>query len=250
LEKWQQFVEREAWLAPYWTSVAGSVNISNAVEQLAGAVNAAALAVATASATSVFQTLVMLYLLFFLYRDRDRFLRAVKKLSPVTTPETNQLLQRLGDTVRGTVFGVIAVALLQGALGGFIFWLLDIPGAVLWATAMALLAMVPNLGTFVVWAPAALLLFLDGQWGKATILLAWGLTAIALIDNFLYPYLVGNRLREHTAIVFLAILGGVTLFGPTGIILGPVVVNFTIFLLELWRRRTEPLASKEEQLTY
>ena len=197
------------------------------------------MAVATGSVYSIFQALVMLYVLFFIYRDRDQILAAVKKLSPLTTGETNRLLKRLGDTIHATVFGVITVAIIQGTLGGIIFWLLGIPGAVLWATVMALFAMIPNLGTFVVWGPAALFLYLDGHWGKALILVVWGLTAIALIDNLLYPVLVGNRLRAHTVIAFISILGGIAVFGASGIVLGPLVVSLTVFLLELWRRRTE-----------
>jgi predicted PurR-regulated permease PerM len=204
------------------------------------------MAVVSGSVQSLFQALVMLYALFFIFRDRDYFIASVKRLSPLTTRETNRLLQRLGDTIHATIFGVIAVAIIQGTLGGIIFALLGIPGAILWASVMAVFAMIPNLGTFVVWGPAALFLLLDGHPIKAIILVAWGLTAIGMIDNLIYPYLVGNRLRTHTLIAFLSILGGLTLFGPTGIILGPVVVNLTAFLLQLWRRRTERAAGNPE----
>ncbi len=239
LTSWQQMVEREPRLATAWGRISQNLNITAAIEQFAGAVNTAAMAVATGSVYSLFQALVMLYVLFFFYRDRDQFLAAMKRLSPLTTRETNRLLERLRDTIHGTVFGVLTVAIIQGSLGGLIFWLLGIPGAVLWATIMALFAMIPNLGAFVVWGPAALFMFIDGHWGKALILVAWGLTAIALIDNLLYPMLVGNRLRAHTVIAFVSILGGIAVFGAAGIVLGPLVVSLTVFLLELWRRRTE-----------
>ena len=239
LTNWQELVNRDPRLALVWERVSQNLNITAAIEQFAGAVNTAAMAVATGSVYSLFQALVMLYVLFFFYRDRDQFLAAVKRLSPLTTRETNRLLKRLSDTIHGTVFGVITVAIIQGTLGGIIFGLLGIPGAVLWATVMALFATIPNLGTFVVWGPAALFLFVDGHWGKALILVAWGLTAIALIDNLLYPMLVGNRLRAHTVIAFISILGGIAVFGASGIVLGPLLVSLTAFLLELWRRRTE-----------
>jgi predicted PurR-regulated permease PerM len=239
LTSWQELVEREPRLAYAWQQISQNLNVTAAIEQFAGAVNAAAMAVATGSVYSIFQALVMLYVLFFIYRDRDQILAAVRKLSPLTTGETNRLLKRLGDTIHATVFGVVTVAIIQGTLGGIIFWLLGIPGAVLWATVMALFAMIPNLGTFVVWGPAALLLYADGHWGKALILVVWGLTAIALIDNLLYPVLVGNRLRAHTVVAFISILGGIAVFGASGIVLGPLVVSLTVFLLELWRRRTE-----------
>jgi predicted PurR-regulated permease PerM len=105
-------------------------------------------------------------------------------------------------------------------------------------TAMALMAMVLCVGTFVVWAPMAAFLALNGDWVRALILAGCGVYVIAVIDNLIYPMLVGNRLRQHTVITFLAIVGGIALFGGTGIILGPVVVSLTFFLLEVWRTRT------------
>jgi predicted PurR-regulated permease PerM len=103
---------------------------------------------------------------------------------------------------------------------------------------MAALAIIPYLGAFAVWAPAAAILFAQDQWFKALVLVAWGTIVIGLIDNLIYPMLVGNRLRQHTVITFLAIVGGISVFGASGIVLGPVVVTLTFFLLETWRRRT------------
>jgi predicted PurR-regulated permease PerM len=246
LANFQELVDREPRIASYWQQLSQNLDLTGAVERLAGAVNAAAMAIVGGSVQSLFQALIMLYVLFFIFRDRDYFIGALKKLSPLTTRETNRLLQRLGDTIHATIFGVIAVAIIQGTLGGIIFGLLGIPGAVMWASVMAMFAMIPNLGTFVVWGPAALFLLLESHPIKAIILVAWGLTAIGTIDNLLYPYLVGNRLHTHTLIAFLSILGGLALFGPTGIILGPVVVNLTVFLLQLWRRRTERTANQPE----
>ena len=103
---------------------------------------------------------------------------------------------------------------------------------------MALLATIPMAGTFLVWAPAALFLALSGSWGKALILVAWGSTAIALIDNILYPYLVGSRLRLHPVPVFIAIVGGISLYGAAGIILGPITLAVAVALIDVWRART------------
>jgi predicted PurR-regulated permease PerM len=123
-------------------------------------------------------------------------------------------------------------------LGGLMFWVLGIPGALLWGAVMALLAIVPVLGAFVVWVPAALFLVLQGNWGKALILTAWGAGVVSLIDNLLYPLLVGKRLRLHTLPVFIAIVGGILLFGSAGVILGPVTLAVTVALVDIWRRRT------------
>ena len=103
---------------------------------------------------------------------------------------------------------------------------------------MALLAVVPVLGTFVIWAPAAGFLAMEGEMTKAITLAAWGGIAIALIDNALNPYLVGQRLRCHTLLVFISIIGGLALFGASGIILGPLLLAIADALLDVWKRRT------------
>jgi predicted PurR-regulated permease PerM len=118
------------------------------------------------------------------------------------------------------------------------FWVLGLPAAVLWGAVMAVLAIIPVLGAFIVWVPAALFLVLEGSWGKALILAGWGGLVVSLIDNLLYPVLVGKRLRLHTLPVFIVIVGGLTLFGSAGIVLGPVTLAITVALVEIWRRRT------------
>jgi predicted PurR-regulated permease PerM len=182
--------------------------------------------------------LISLFVLFYLYRDEERAVAALTRFSPLTRSETNRLLRRLNDTIHATIFGTAVVAIIQGTLGGLIFWAVGLPGAVLWGTVMALLAIVPYLGAFVVWAPAAVILAAEGQWGKSLILIAWGTIVIGLIDNLIYPILVGNRMRLHTVVAFFAIVGGIVLFGASGLVLGPVLVSLTTFLLETWRRRT------------
>ncbi len=97
--------------------------------------------------------------------------------------------------------------------------------------------MVPVLGTFVVWVPAAIFLALEGQWGSALLLAAWGLMVVSTVDNVLRPILVGNRLKLHTVLAFLSIVGGLLLFGAAGFILGPVILTVTMVLLESWTSR-------------
>jgi predicted PurR-regulated permease PerM len=191
------------------------------------------------------QLVLTLFILFFLYRDEDQALDGVRSVLPLSEGEAERLLTRVADTIHATIFGVVVVALIQGAMGGIIFGFMGIPGAVLWGVVMGLLAMVPYLGAFMVWGPVAAFLAYQGEWGKAAILTGYGALAIGLIDNLLYPYLVGHRLRQHTVMAFFAILGGVNFFGATGIILGPVIFSITFFLFDLWRRRTAHGASAE-----
>jgi predicted PurR-regulated permease PerM len=111
---------------------------------------------------------------------------------------------------------------------------------------MAVLSVVPNLGSFMVWIPAALVLALQGAWIKAAILAGWGVFVVGTIDNVLYPMLVGHEMRLHTLPVFLSILGGLLVFGAAGLVLGPVILAATVAILEILRRRTEHAHSAAE----
>ena len=107
---------------------------------------------------------------------------------------------------------------------------------------MALLSIIPVFGAFMIWVPAAIYLALEGDWTKALILTAWGSIVIGLIDNFLYPLLVGERSRMHTVAIFIAIMGGLVAFGAAGLIVGPVVLAITLALLQVWQQHTDQRA--------
>jgi predicted PurR-regulated permease PerM len=131
----------------------------------------------------------------------------------------------------------LTVALVQGALGGLMFWFLGLPSPLMWGTIMGMMSIVPVLGTFVIWAPAALYLAMQDNYQSALILAAWGAIVIANVDNILYPLLVGSRLQLHNVVAFIAVVGGVVVFGLSGIILGPLIVTLTLFLLDTWHAR-------------
>ncbi len=236
---WQQAFAGRPALANAWAQITENVDLQATLAQLGEQLSNWSLAILTGLFYLLFQAVVALFILFFLYRDEDYVIATIHRLSPFTNDETKRLRQRIGDTIHATIAGVVVVAIVQGTLGGVIFALIGIPAPVLWGAAMAVMAMVPYVGTSAIWGPTAIFLAASGEWGKALVLAAWGMLAIGLIDNLLYPMLVGTRLRQHTVVAFLAILGGVTLFGATGIVLGPVIVTVTFFLLEVWRRRTE-----------
>jgi len=148
------------------------------------------------------------------------------------------LLERIRSMVHATVFGSLTVACIQGLLGGLMFWIMGLPSPLLWGAVMGLFAIVPVMGTFVVWLPAAVLLAAQGSWLKAVILSLWGLLVVSMIDNLLYPILVGAEIRIHTALVFLAIAGGLALFGVSGLVLGPVVLVTAIGLVDVLSTRS------------
>ena len=184
------------------------------------------------------QVALALFTLFFLLRDRLAILNAARSLLPMTDDEATYFFHRIAGMTHATIYGTVVVALVQGGLGGLIFFLVGIPHALLWGVAMACLALIPTAGAFVIWIPAAIVLAAQGHWGKATLVAAWGAVVVASVDNILFPTLVGKEMRLHTLPVFLSILGGLSLFGAAGLVLGPVILAATVSLLEIVKRRT------------
>lgn len=189
------------------------------------------------SLLQVAEVFITFYLLFYFLRDRLAGMTMIKAWLPLAPTDADHLLRRVVDTVHATVYGTLAVAAVQGSLGGLMFWVLGLPTPLLWGLVMGLLSIVPVLGAFVVWIPAAILLVLDGSWVRALILAAWGGIVVGGIDNVLRPTFVGNRLRLHTIPTFISIVGGIVLFGAPGFILGPLAATMTLLLVEFWTRQ-------------
>jgi len=182
------------------------------------------------------EVFITFYLLFYILRDRRAAKAVITAWLPLTPTETGQLLGRVAETIHATVYGTLAVAAVQGSLGGLMFWVLGLPTPLLWGLVMGLLSIVPVLGAFIVWIPAAVLLALDGSWVRALILAVWGGVVVGGIDNILRPMFVGNRLRLHTIPAFISIIGGLLLFGAPGFILGPLAATTTLLFVEFWTR--------------
>lgn len=189
------------------------------------------------SINQVVMFVLTFYLLFYFLRDREPAVRWVESLSPLRASETAHVLSRFAETVHATLIGTVSVAAVQGALGGLMFWWLGLSTPVFWGLVMGLLAIVPVLGAFVIWVPAAVYLALEGAWASAAILTIWGGVIVAGIDNLLYPMLVGNRLRLHTVTTFIGAVGGIVLFGASGLVLGPAAIAVTISLIDILEKR-------------
>ncbi len=246
--KWrEQLAQRSPKLHSLVNSIEQNGSVSSQVQGMIGDIGSRLSQAVTSSAWAVIELLITLFILFFLFRDRHESRAALRSLVPLSERETDEVIKRIADTVHATIYGTIAVALIQGGLGGLMFWWLGLPAPILWGAIMALLAVIPVLGAFVVWVPAAIFLAMNGQMGKALILTAWGTVVIGLIDNLLYPVLVGNRLRMHTVPVFISIVGGLMFFGAAGLVLGPVILALTLAALEIWRRRTAYGQAAEEK---
>ena len=241
--EWRRALEAQPRLAPLADRIERQVDLPGTIRTLATWLTTTAGSVVKGSVVQVVGFCLTFYLLFFFLRDRRAALQSLRSLSPLSEAEMDRVFARVGDTIYATVYGTLAVSAVQGLLGGLMFWWLGLPAPLLWGLVMALLAVVPVLGAFVVWIPAALFLAMEGSWGKALVLIVWGAAVVGTVDNVLRPILVGSRLKLHTILAFMSVVGGLFVFGPAGLILGPVTLTVTAVLLEIWRSRAEPEAS-------
>ena len=183
----------------------------------------------------IVQMFFVIFTMYYLFRDGDRILDAVRDSLPLDKKQAVTIMARARDVIGASVYGLFTIAIIQGALGGLAFWILGLPSAIVWGVAMIFLSMIPMLGAFLVWVPAAIYLALAGHPIKAVLLTLWGTLAIGMIDNFLRPYIVGGRTKLHELLVFFSVLGGLKVFGVLGIVLGPVVLAITLALVDVFR---------------
>jgi len=166
---------------------------------------------------------IMLYLLFFLLRDGAGLGRKIMESIPLDSGHKQMLLQKFITVVRATLKGNIVVAATQGALGGLIFWVLGIEGALLWGVIMAFLSLLPAVGAALIWMPVAIYFLVTGSPVQGTILLLYGVMVIGLVDNVLRPLLVGKDTKMPDYVVLISTLGGLATFGLNGFVIGPLV---------------------------
>lgn len=179
---------------------------------------------------------IMLYLVFFLLRDGGEIGRRVRRALPLDEDHKHLLLTKFTTVVRATVKGNIAVALVQGALGGLIFWILGIDGVLLWGALMAFLSLLPAIGAGLVWAPAAIYFGVTGQIWKCVILVVFCVGVIGLVDNLLRPILVGKDTKMPDWVVLISTLGGMALFGINGFVIGPLVAALFMASWDIFAR--------------
>lgn len=166
---------------------------------------------------------VMLYLLFFLLRDGDRLSRRIRDAFPLSSDLQRNFSEKFTTVIRATVKGNLVVAVVQGVLGGLIFWVLGIHAPVLWAFVMAVLSLLPAVGAALIWAPVAIYLLASGSIWQGIVLIAFGVLVIGLVDNVLRPILVGKDTRMPDYVTLLATLGGLAVFGINGFVIGPLI---------------------------
>ena len=177
---------------------------------------------------------ITLYLAFFLIRDGKGVARTLQRAIPLAAEHKRELIDKFTTVIRATVKGNLLVAAVQGALGGFAFWWLDVKAALLWGVLMAFLSLLPAVGAGLVWLPVAIYFFVTGALWQGVALSAFGVLVIGLVDNVLRPILVGKDTRMPDYVVMITTLGGMAVFGINGFVIGPAIAAMFIAVWHIY----------------
>jgi predicted PurR-regulated permease PerM len=194
----------------------------------------------------VAKTALMLYVLFFFLRDRDDLLAALGDTIPIGDGRQRTLFSRFASVTRATLKGTLLVGLVQGALGGLLFWVLGLRAPVFWGVIMAMLSLLPLVGPAIVWVPAAIYLMVTGSVTKGIILMAGGVVVVGTADNIMRPLLVGRETRMPDYMVLLSTLGGLSVFGPAGFVAGPVLAALFLSVWDMFAQEHRTVALAPE----
>jgi predicted PurR-regulated permease PerM len=193
----------------------------------------------------LFALVITLAVLFFLLRDASSFARALRRVLPFRPEQNARLIALTSDLVSASVTATIAIAAVQGLIGGVTFALLGVRGAVLWGVMMFVLAFLPLVGATLVWAPAAIWLALSGSLAKGIVLALVGLLVLSSVDNVLRPLLLSGKAQMNTLVLIISLMGGVSAFGFIGIVLGPLVAALLTALVESYQAEPPPAATAD-----
>lgn len=194
-------------------------------------------------------TFLMLYLLFFFLRDGTAILDVIVGAAPIGDARERHLLNKFAEVSRATLKGTLVIGLVQGGLGGLLFWLLGINAAVLWGVVMGILSLLPAVGAAAVWVPAAAILIFTGEAVKGIILLVGGSVLIGLADNVLRPLLVGRDTQMPDYVILVSTLGGLSVFGLSGVVIGPVIAALFLAIWEMFVEEYSGAASDSDLLS-
>src|ERR1700674_1638477 len=188
-------------------------------------------------AAFIFDLFVMIFAIFYFFRDADQIIRGVRSILPFDAEHRETLMTQTRDLISASVPTSLILAALQGVIGGLGFALVKLPASLFWGVAMAFFSLVPVVGSGLIFAPAALWLGFTGHWGRAILLLVICAGVSAIVDNVLRPLLLGGRTELSGLVIFISVVGGVGLFGMLGLVLGPILVATAAGVLAVYMER-------------
>lgn len=193
-------------------------------------------AIFAGTVSTIFIFFIALIGSFYFFRDGKEFLKVLIKASPLPDHEDTIIFERLARAVRSVATGTVLVAIIQGSLAAIGFTIFGIERAILWGSLASVGALMPGIGTTIVTAPAIVYLFFTGEVVNAVGLLIWSMVVVGLVDNLIGPYLISRGNNLHPFIILISVLGGMSLFGPVGFVIGPVVMTLFLVLLEIYNQ--------------
>src|SRR3989339_111122 len=192
----------------------------------------------------VSQLFVLLLSVFFFFRDGDRILNEIKILLPIAKEHKDQLFQKLYDMSRGILYGVFGASIIQGFLGGIGFAIVGIENAAFWGTIIALFSIIPYIGSTVIWIPAAIFLLVSGHVFAGTFLILWGALIVGTIDNFIKPFIIGEKAHVHPLLSFISILGGFFTMGISGLVVAPYILSLALSFIHIYKLEYKKVLGK------
>jgi len=230
---------------PYLDSISDTINdllpegiVFNANEKAADFVSFVSKNIAnifTSTISAFFSFLLMLLIMFYFLRDGAKWEKAIIILSPLSDHDDKKIIARLRQAVNSVIKGSLLIALIQGILMGFGFWVFGIPNSALWGIVAAVASLLPTIGTAVVSVPAIIFLFFLGKTGAAIGLIIWAAIIVGMIDNVLSPFIIADKTNIPPLLILFAVLGGLSLLGPVGILVGPLAVSLLYTLISIYR---------------
>ena len=206
-------------------------------------------AIVESTFTIAYSMIIIIMTSFFLLRDGHLIVNYLMDITPLPPEEKKAFLSQAKEVLQAVLYGVILTASLQGFLGGIGWWYVGLPSPVFFGALMMILAMIPFVGTPVVWGIGGIYLLLSGQMVAGITLLLWGVLVVSMIDNFVRPVFISGGTKVHTLITFIGVLGGLAAWGFIGLFLGPVVISLFMFLLESYRTLWKSSLSKQQATT-
>ncbi len=191
-------------------------------------------AATTGTVSFLFHLFIFLYTMFFFLLDGNKLLRLILYYLPLEDEAEARMLERFTSVTRATLKGTAVIGLIQGGLAGLAFFVIGIDGALFWGTIMAVLSIIPGVGTALIWVPAAIILVFEGRLGMAIGLTLWCAVVVGSVDNLLRPRLVGKDTKMHDLLILFSTLGGIFLFGIAGFIIGPIIAALLVTVWEIY----------------
>lgn len=198
------------------------------------------------TASFIFGFFVMHVSLFFLFVEGKNVVRVLMDLSPLPAVYESRLAQEFRNMIHATVYGYLLTAFVQAVLAGIGFWIAGIKSPVVFGALTFFMCLVPIVGSAAVWLPATLWLFVTGHWGYGVFMLLYGIFVISGVDNVIKPWIMKGKANIHVLLIFFSILGGLSLFGPIGILFGPVITSLFLACVRIYREDFIDTPSRQE----